>query len=140
MFPLMIACGNTAIIKPSERNPGATMMLMSLLQRINLPKGVVNVVHGGKPTVDFLCDAGDIKAISFVGSDRVGRYIHARASGNGKRVQANMGAKNHGVIMPDANKNATINALVGSAFGAAGQRCMALSTAVFVGSAKEWYN
>lgn len=140
MFPLMIACGNVSILKPSERNPAACMYLMELVSKAGFPAGVVNVVHGGKPTVDFICDSPVIKAISFVGSDRVGRAIHERASRNGKRVQANLGAKNHGVILPDANNNATINAIVGAAFGAAGQRCMALSTLVLVGEAKSWYS
>lgn len=140
MFPLMIACGNTALIKPSERNPAACMYIAELASRTGLPKGVLNIVHGGRDTVEFLCDAPEIKAISFVGSDRVGQSIHERATKTGKRVQANLGAKNHGVVLPDANKNATINAIVGSAFGAAGQRCMALSTIVFVGPAQEWYH
>jgi len=91
-----------------------------------------------KDSVNFVCDNPEIRAISFVGGDKAGHHIHARGSANGKRVQANLGAKNHGVILPDANKNATLNALVGAAFGAAGQRCMALSTVIFVGSAKEW--
>jgi malonate-semialdehyde dehydrogenase (acetylating)/methylmalonate-semialdehyde dehydrogenase len=138
MFPLMIVTGNTAIIKPSERDPGAMMILAELANEAGIPPGVLNVVHGGKPAVDFLCDTPSVKAISFVGSDRVGKYIYDRATATGKRVQANMGAKNHGVIMADANKNATLNALVGAAFGAAGQRCMALSTAIFVGEAREW--
>lgn len=138
MFPLMIATGNTAIIKPSERDPGAMMMLAELAIEAGIPPGVLNVVHGGKPAVDFLCDTPIVKAISFVGSDRVGKYIFERATATGKRVQSNIGAKNHGVIMADANKNATLNSLVGAAFGAAGQRCMALSTAIFVGEANEW--
>jgi malonate-semialdehyde dehydrogenase (acetylating)/methylmalonate-semialdehyde dehydrogenase len=98
----------------------------------------LNVVHGGVDTVNFLCDAPAIKAISFVGSDLAGKHIYMRGSANGKRVQANLGAKNHGVIMADANKNQTLNQLAGAAFGAAGQRCMALSTALFVGPAREW--
>ena len=139
MFPLAIACGNVMIVKPSERNPKCTMALAQLLQKCKLPPGVVSIVHGGKETVEFLCDAPDIKAISFVGSDRVGRMVHERATKQGKRVQANLGAKNHGVIMPDANKQQTINAVIGAAFGAAGQRCMALSTVIFVGESKDWY-
>ena len=138
MFPVAIACGNTSIIKPSERDPGAMMILAKLAQQAGVPKGVLNVVHGSKDTVNFICDAPQIKAISFVGGDTAGKYIHARGTANGKRVQANLGAKNHGVILPDANKNQTLNQLVGAAFGAAGQRCMALSTAIFVGDAKEW--
>jgi malonate-semialdehyde dehydrogenase (acetylating)/methylmalonate-semialdehyde dehydrogenase len=99
MFPLMIATGNTAVIKPSERDPGALMMLAELANEAGVPPGVLNVVHGGKDTVDFICDTPAVKAISFVGSDRIGKYIHERGSKNGKRVQSNMGAKNHGVIM-----------------------------------------
>lgn len=114
------------------------MLLAKLCEEAGIPPGVVNVVHGGKPAVDHICDNPAIRAISFVGSDRIGKYVYERGTKNGKRVQANMGAKNHGVIMADANKNATLNALVGAAFGAAGQRCMALSTAIFVGEAKQW--
>ncbi|TPX64894.1 hypothetical protein SpCBS45565_g05547 [Spizellomyces sp. 'palustris'] len=138
MFPLAIATGNTCLIKPSERDPGAMMILAKLAEESGVPKGVLNVVHGGVDTVNFLCDDPAVRAISFVGSDRAGKYIFSRGTANGKRVQANLGAKNHGVIMPDANKNHTLNQLVGAAFGAAGQRCMALSTAVFVGKAREW--
>ncbi|KAI9294531.1 Methylmalonate-semialdehyde dehydrogenase [Neoconidiobolus thromboides FSU 785] len=138
MFPVAIATGNTIIIKPSEKDPGAMMILAELAEQAGIPKGVLNVVHGSVDTVNFICDEPSIKAISFVGSDHAGKYIHERGSKNGKRVQANLGAKNHGVIMPDANKNHTLNALTGAAFGAAGQRCMALSTAVFVGESKEW--
>jgi len=103
-----------------------------------LPKGVLNVIHGAKDAVTFICDEPRIKAISLVGSNRAGEYIHERGSKNGKRVQSNMGAKNHATILPDANKEATLNALAGAAFGAAGQRCMALSTAIFVGEARKW--
>lgn len=138
MFPLAIACGNTVLMKPSERDPGATLMLAKLAKEAGVPDGVLNVVHGGVDTVNFICDAPSIKAISFVGSDHAGKYIYNRGSQNGKRVQANLGAKNHGVIMPDANKNQTLNQLVGAAFGAAGQRCMALSTVVLVGEARDW--
>jgi malonate-semialdehyde dehydrogenase (acetylating)/methylmalonate-semialdehyde dehydrogenase len=138
MFPVAITCGNTSIIKPSERDPGATMMLCELLNEAGCPPGVVNVIHGAHDAVNFICDNPDIKAVSFVGSDQAGKYIYERAGRNGKRVQSNMGAKNHGVIMADANKENTLNQLAGAAFGAAGQRCMALSTAVFVGDAKSW--
>lgn len=138
MFPPAIVTGNTCLIKPSEQDPGATLMMMELLQEAGAPAGVVNVVHGTHDTVNFICDNPDIKAVSFVGGDAAGKHIYNRASAAGKRVQSNMGAKNHGVIMPDANKEHTLNQLTGAAFGAAGQRCMALSTAVFVGEAKEW--
>jgi malonate-semialdehyde dehydrogenase (acetylating)/methylmalonate-semialdehyde dehydrogenase len=114
------------------------MILMELAREAGFPDGVFNVIHGAHSAVDFICDHPSIKAISFVGSDQAGTYIYQRGSKNGKRVQSNMGAKNHGVIMPDANKEHAINQLVGAAFGAAGQRCMALTTAVFVGEAKEW--
>lgn len=138
MFPMAAVCGNTSVLKPSERDPGATMILMELLREAGMPAGVVNVIHGRHDSVNFICDNPDIKAISFVGSDQAGQYIYERGSKNGKRVQANMGAKNHGVIMPDANKDSTLTQLVGAAFGAAGQRCMALSTAIFVGESREW--
>lgn len=133
-----ITTGNTSIIKPSERDPGATMLLMEMLNEAGCPPGVVNVIHGQHDAVNFICDDPAIKAVSFVGSDQAGKYIYERASRNGKRVQCNMGAKNHGVIMPDANRENTLNQLAGAAFGAAGQRCMALSTAVFVGEANNW--
>lgn len=138
MFPTAAVCGNTSIIKPSERDPGACMLLVELLKEAGLPDGVVNVIHGEHEAVNFICDNPDIRAISFVGSDVAGKHIYERGSRNGKRVQCNMGAKNHGVVMPDANKENMLNQLVGAAFGAAGQRCMALSTAVLVGDAKDW--
>ncbi|KAG5653340.1 Methylmalonate-semialdehyde dehydrogenase [acylating] mitochondrial [Sphagnurus paluster] len=130
--------GNTLILKPSERDPGAAMMIAELCQRAGLPAGVLNVVHGGVPTVNAICDHPDIKAISFVGGDKAGKHIYERGTQNGKRVQANLGAKNHAVIMPDANKNLALNSIVGAAFGAAGQRCMALSVVVLVGEAQNW--
>merc|ERR1712012_845794 len=138
MFPTGLVTGNTYVMKPSERDPTACMALVELLMEAGAPPGVVNVIHGQHDCVNFICDHPDIRAISFVGGDQAGRHIYQRGSSNGKRVQCNMGAKNHGVIMPDANKESTLNALVGAAFGAAGQRCMALSTAVFVGDATEW--
>eukprot|EP01104_Vermistella_antarctica_P000372 TRINITY_DN1046_c0_g1_i2.p1 TRINITY_DN1046_c0_g1~~TRINITY_DN1046_c0_g1_i2.p1 ORF type:complete len:406 (+),score=98.00 TRINITY_DN1046_c0_g1_i2:170-1219(+) len=138
MFPVATAAGNTYVLKPSERDPGATTILARLTKEAGFPDGVLNVIHGAHDCVNFVCDDKDIRAISFVGGDAAGRHIHARGTAAGKRVQSNMAAKNHACIMPDANKEATLNALVGAAFGAAGQRCMALSTAVFVGAAKEW--
>jgi len=138
MFPMAIACGNTYVMKPSERTPGATMILARLLQEAGLPDGVLNIVHGGVDCVNFITDEPRIRAISFVGSNQAGEYIHDRGTKHGKRVQANLGAKNHATIMPDANKEATLNALCGAAFGAAGQRCMALSTALFVGESQKW--
>lgn len=108
MFPLAIACGNTVILKPSEKDPGATMILCELAQKAGVPDGVLNVIHGSVPTVNHICDDPNIKAISFVGyslykfrSDHAGKYIYERGSKNGKRVQANLGAKNHGVIMAE---------------------------------------
>eukprot|EP00079_Xenopus_tropicalis_P012056 XP_002938634.1 PREDICTED: methylmalonate-semialdehyde dehydrogenase [acylating], mitochondrial [Xenopus tropicalis] len=138
MFPMAMVCGNTYLMKPSERVPGATMFLVQLLQDAGVPDGTINIIHGQHAAVNFICDHPAIRAISFVGSNQAGEYIYDRGSRNGKRVQSNMGAKNHGVVMPDANKENTLNQLVGAAFGAAGQRCMALSTAVLVGEAKQW--
>lgn len=138
MFPMAIVSGNTSIIKPSEHDPGAMMILARLFQATGIPPGVLNVIHGGKPTVDFICDHPFIKAISFVGSDKAGKAIFSRGTALGKRVQANLGAKNHGVVLSDANKDQTIHAIIGAAFGAAGQRCMALSTVILVGQSKSW--
>jgi malonate-semialdehyde dehydrogenase (acetylating)/methylmalonate-semialdehyde dehydrogenase len=138
MLPVALVTGNTYVMKPSEKTPGATMLLADLLQQAGLPDGCFNVIHGAVDTVNFICDEPRIRAISFVGSNQAGEYIHHRGSANGKRVQANMGAKNHATVMPDADKEATLNAIIGAAFGAAGQRCMALSTCIFVGEAKEW--
>merc|ERR1712109_279904 len=138
MFPTGLVTGNTYVMKPSERDPTACMALVELLMEAGAPPGVVNIIHGQHDCVNFICDHPDIRAISFVGGDPAGRHIYNRGSANGKRVQCNMGAKNHGVIMPDANKEYVVNQLVGAAFGAAGQRCMALSTAVMVGDAKDW--
>lgn len=138
MFPMAIVCGNTFVLKPSEQDPLSTMMLVELAIEAGVPAGVLNVVHGGKEVVDLLCTHRDIKAISFVGSTAVGTHVYNLAGQHGKRVQSMMGAKNHVVVMPDASKEQTLNALVGAAFGAAGQRCMALSVAVMVGDTKHW--
>ncbi|KAG0696027.1 Aldehyde/histidinol dehydrogenase [Suillus ampliporus] len=137
-IPLATVTGNTLILKPSERDPGAAMIIAELCARAGLPEGVVNVVHGTVPVVNRICDDEAIKAVSFVGGDRAGRHIYERATKNGKRVQANLGAKNHAVIMPDSNKNLALNSILGAAFGAAGQRCMAVSVAVLVGTAQSW--
>ncbi|KAF8846237.1 Methylmalonate-semialdehyde dehydrogenase [Paxillus ammoniavirescens] len=137
-IPMAAVTGNTLILKPSERDPGAAMIIAELCERAGLPAGVVNVVHGTVPTVNAICDHTAIKAISFVGGDRAGRHIYERGTKNGKRVQANMGAKNHAVLMPDANKNFALNSIIGAAFGAAGQRCMAVSVVVLVGTAQSW--
>uniref|UniRef100_UPI0002B8D434 methylmalonate-semialdehyde dehydrogenase [acylating], mitochondrial isoform X1 n=1 Tax=Ciona intestinalis TaxID=7719 RepID=UPI0002B8D434 len=138
MFPMAMVCGNTYVLKPSERDPGCTMLLAQLAQDAGVPDGALNVIHGAHDAVNFVCDNPDIRAVSFVGSNQAGEYIYDRATKTGKRVQSNMGAKNHGIIMPDAAKENTLNQLTGAAFGAAGQRCMALSTVVFVGESKEW--
>lgn len=138
MFPMAIVCGNTFVLKPSEQDPFSTMMLVELAIEAGIPAGVLNVVHGGKEVVDLMCTHHDIKAISFVGSTAVGAHVYQLAGQHGKRVQSMMGAKNHVVVMPDANKEQTLNALVGAAFGAAGQRCMALSVAIMVGEAQHW--
>jgi malonate-semialdehyde dehydrogenase (acetylating) / methylmalonate-semialdehyde dehydrogenase len=138
MFPMAIATGNTFVLKPSEQDPMVTMRLVELALEAGIPKGVLNVVHGGEDVVNALCDHPTIKAISFVGSTRVGTHVYQRATLAGKRAQCMMGAKNHAVVLPDANKEQTLNALAGAAFGAAGQRCMAASTAVLVGEARGW--
>lgn len=137
-IPVATATGNCLILKPSERDPGAAMILAELAQKAGMPPGVLNIIHGAAKTVDFILDEPEIKAISFVGSNRAGEYIFTRGSANGKRVQANLGAKNHAAVLPDANKNHTLNAIAGAAFGAAGQRCMALSTLVMVGESNTW--
>jgi malonate-semialdehyde dehydrogenase (acetylating)/methylmalonate-semialdehyde dehydrogenase len=137
-IPVATMTGNTIIIKPSERDPGAMMILAELAEKAGFPPGVVNVIHGSAKTVDFIIDEPRIKAISFVGSNKAGEYIYTRGSALGKRVQANLGAKNHAAVLPDANKNHALNAIAGAAFGAAGQRCMALSTLVMIGETKDW--
>ena len=138
MFPMAIATGNTFVLKPSEQDPMVTMRLVELALEAGVPPGVLNVVHGGPEVVNAICDHPDIKAISFVGSSKVGTHVYNRASLNGKRVQCMMGAKNHAIVLPDANKEQALNQLTGAAFGAAGQRCMALTVAVLVGDAQQW--
>ncbi|KAI6871261.1 hypothetical protein D0864_02179 [Hortaea werneckii] len=137
-IPIATVTGNTIVIKPSERDPGAAMIIAELCVKAGFPEGVVNIIHGGPKAVDFILDEPRIKALSFVGSNRIGEYIYKRGSDNGKRVQANLGAKNHAALLPDANKQHALNSIAGAAFGAAGQRCMALSTLVSVGEAKTW--
>ncbi|KAF2874908.1 Aldehyde/histidinol dehydrogenase [Massariosphaeria phaeospora] len=137
-IPIATITGNTMVLKPSERDPGACMILAELAEKAGYPAGVINIVHGSAKTVDFMLDEPRIKALSFVGSNKAGEYIYARGSANGKRVQANLGAKNHAAVLPDCNKNHALNAISGAAFGAAGQRCMALSTLVMIGETKEW--
>jgi len=133
MFPLAIVCGNCFILKPSERDPSSTLFIAQLLQEAGLPAGVMNVVNGDKEAVDTLLYDENIKAVSFVGSTPIAEYIYATASANGKRCQALGGAKNHAIIMPDADMDNAVNQLVGAAFGSCGERCMALSVAVTVG-------
>ncbi|TDZ12767.1 Methylmalonate-semialdehyde dehydrogenase [Colletotrichum spinosum] len=137
-IPIATVTGNTLILKPSERDPGAAMILAELVQKAGFPDGVVNIVHGAHKTVDFILEDPTIKAVSFVGGNKAGEYIFNKGSAHGKRVQANLGAKNHAAVLPDCNKNHFLNSVVGAAFGAAGQRCMALSTLVMVGETKEW--
>ena len=138
MFPMAIVCGNTFVLKPSEQDPMTPMVLAELAIEAGVPPGVLNVVHGGKESVDALCTHPDVKAVSFVGSTHVGEHVYKLSSEHGKRAQCMMGAKNHAVVMPDANKEQSLNALVGAGFGAAGQRCMATSVVVLVGAANEW--
>ncbi len=133
MAPLAIACGNSFILKPSERDPSASLLIADLLQQAGLPDGVFNVVQGDKVAVDALLAHPDVAAISFVGSTPIAQYIHSEASRLGKRVQALGGAKNHLVVMPDANLDQAVDALMGAAYGSAGERCMAISVAVAVG-------
>ena len=138
MFPMAIVCGNTFVLKPSEQDPLTPMLLAELALEAGVPPGVLNIVHGGKRVVDAICTHPDIVAVSFVGSTAVGTHVYGLASEHGKRVQCMMGAKNHAVVMPDANKEQSLNSLVGATFGAAGQRCMATSVTVLVGEAQKW--
>ena len=138
MFPPAVACGNTFVLKPSEQDPSSTIRFVELALEAGIPAGVINVVHGGPEVVDALCEHQDVKAVSFIGSTHVGTHVYNHASQHGKRAQAMMGAKNHMVIMPDANKDRAINDLLGSAFGAAGQRCMANPVTILVGEARSW--
>ncbi len=133
MYPLAIACGNCFILKPSERDPSSTLFIAQLLQEAGLPAGVLNVVNGDKAAVDALIEAPEVKAISFVGSTPIAEYIYTEANKRGKRVQALGGAKNHAVVLPDADLDNTVNALMGAAFGSCGERCMAISVVVAVG-------
>jgi malonate-semialdehyde dehydrogenase (acetylating)/methylmalonate-semialdehyde dehydrogenase len=137
MFAIAIACGNTFVLKPSERDPSASLLVAELLKRAGLPDGVFNVVHGDKAAVDALLHHPGVSAVSFVGSTPIARYIYTTASANGKRVQALGGAKNHMVVMPDADMDAAADALVSAGYGSAGQRCMAISASVSVGDAAD---
>ncbi|CAE6942138.1 Putative 3-oxopropanoate dehydrogenase [Paraburkholderia domus] len=133
MFPVAIAAGNSFILKPSERDPSAALFMAGLLQEAGLPDGVFSVVQGDKEVVDALLEHRDVKAISFVGSTPIANYIYASGAKNGKRVQALGGAKNHMVVMPDADIDQAVDALIGAGYGSAGERCMAISVAVLVG-------
>jgi malonate-semialdehyde dehydrogenase (acetylating)/methylmalonate-semialdehyde dehydrogenase len=137
MHPMAIACGNAFVLKPSERDPSASNFIAQLYADAGLPDGVFNVVHGDKVAVDAILDHPDIDAISFVGSTPIARYVHDRASASGKRVQALGGAKNHAIVMPDADLDFTVNHLTAAGYGSAGQRCMAISVAVAVGDVAE---
>ena len=133
MFPVALACGNSFILKPSERDPSPSLFMADLLKQAGLPDGVFNVVQGDKVVVDALLEHPDVKAVSFVGSTPIAQYIYETGARHGKRVQALGGAKNHMVVMPDADIEQTVDALVGAAYGSAGERCMAISVAVLVG-------
>ncbi|MFS0824815.1 CoA-acylating methylmalonate-semialdehyde dehydrogenase [Pseudomonas phoenicis] len=133
MYPLAIVCGNAFILKPSERDPSSTLYIAQLLLEAGLPKGILNVVHGDKEAVDALIEAPQVKALSFVGSTPIAEYIYAEGTKRGKRVQALGGAKNHAVLMPDADLDNAVSALMGAAYGSCGERCMAISVAVCVG-------
>ena len=133
MFPMAIVCGNTFILKPSERNPSAAMFIAQLLKEAGLPDGVLNVVNGGKEAVDALLYHPEVEAISFVGSTPIAEYIYTTATAQGKRCQALGGAKNHAIVMPDADLDNVVTSLLGAAFGSSGERCMALSVAVAIG-------
>jgi len=133
MFPMAIACGNTFVLKPSERDPSAPMLIAQLLKQAGLPDGVFNVVNGDKEAVDALLTNPDVQAVSFVGSTPIAEYIYTEGNRNGKRVQALGGAKNHAVVMPDADLDNVVNSLMGAAYGSCGERCMAISVAVCVG-------
>ncbi|MBT8084813.1 MAG: CoA-acylating methylmalonate-semialdehyde dehydrogenase [Woeseia sp.] len=137
MFPLAIACGNTFILKPSEKDPGCSLKWAELLQEAGLPDGVFNVVQGDHVAVNALLEAPEVAAVSFVGSTPVAEHVYRTASQNGKRVQALGGAKNHLVVLPDADMDQAADALVGAAYGSAGERCMAISAVVTVGNAAE---
>ncbi|TIB39878.1 hypothetical protein E3P86_00935 [Wallemia ichthyophaga] len=137
-LPLAIATGNSLILKPSQRTPTASLLLAELASISGLPDGVLNVINGTNNVVDSLITHDHVKAVSFVGSDHAGKHVYEKATQHSKRAQVNMGAKNHAVVLPDAVKDASINSILGAAFGAAGQRCMALSVAILVGDSRKW--
>ena len=133
MYPIAIACGNSFILKPSEKDPSCPVMLAELFSEAGLPNGVFNVINGDKRIVDSIISCRDISSVSFVGSTPVAKYIYEQSAKNHKRVQALGGAKNHLIVMPDANLNQVVDGVMGAAFGSAGERCMAVSVAVAVG-------
>jgi len=133
MFPVALACGNCFILKPSERDPSAALLIADLFKQAGLPDGVFSVVHGDKQAVDALLEHPDVAAVSFVGSTPIARYIYQTAALHGKRAQALGGAKNHMIVMPDADLDQAVDALMGAAYGSAGERCMAISVAVPIG-------
>jgi malonate-semialdehyde dehydrogenase (acetylating)/methylmalonate-semialdehyde dehydrogenase len=135
MFPMAIACGNTFILKPSDKVPRTAVRMVELAHEAGLPPGVLNLVHGAKDTVDRLLTDPRVRAVSFVGSSAVAKYIYQTSANNGKRVQALGGAKNHSVVMPDSDLKSTVAAIMGSGFGCAGERCLATSVVVAVGEA-----
>ena len=137
MFPIALACGNTFVLKPSERDPSASLLMARLLAEAGLPAGVFNVLQGDKTAVDALLEHREVRAVSFVGSTAIAHYVYQRGAAGGKRVQALGGAKNHLVVMPDADLDQSVDALIGSAYGSAGERCMAISVAVLVGDTAE---
>jgi malonate-semialdehyde dehydrogenase (acetylating)/methylmalonate-semialdehyde dehydrogenase len=134
MFPIALACGNCFVLKPSERDPSCSILIAELLKESGLPDGVFNVIHGDKEAVDGILEHPAIKAVSFVGSTPIAEYVYAKGTSHGKRVQALGGAKNHMIVMPDADLDQAADALVGAAYGSAGERCMAISVAVAVGN------
>jgi len=139
MWPMAVATGNTFILKPSEKDPASALRATELAQEAGLPPGVLNLVHGGRDVVNHLLAHEDIAAVSFVGSTTIGEHVYRTAAAHGKRVQCMCGAKNHSLIMPDANRGAAVDGIVGSAFGNTGQRCLAGSVVVLVGDTPDWF-
>src|SRR5256886_1014622 len=138
-LPYAIACGNTFILKPSERVPLSMHRAFELLEKTGLPKGVVNLVNGGKEVVNALCDHPQVRAISFVGSTPVARHVYTRSAASGKRMQCQGGAKNHVIVLPDADMDLATQIISDSAFGCAGQRCLAVPVAVTIGEAQKTF-
>ena len=138
-LPYAIACGNTFVLKPSERVPLTMRRIIELLEKTGLPQGVVNLVNGGREVVDALCDHPQVRAISFVGSTPVAKHVYARAAASGKRMQCQGGAKNHVIVLPDADMELATQIIGDSAFGCAGQRCLAVSVAVTIGEAQKTF-